>query len=112
MLRRDILVLEAIGLFVRQVDDALDTRRDEDLTGTTAKDISLGTRAKNIIQSLDQCRRIYLQKFQNLGNNTLWLLDERHQDVFCIYLIVSVPLDDLSGALSGLLGTLGKTIKS
>jgi hypothetical protein len=47
-----------------------------------------------------------------LGNHTAWLFDERQKDVFGVYLVVSIALDDLSGALGGLLRSFGKSVKS
>ena len=112
MLSRNIFVLQPVGFFVCQVDDPFNPRRDKDLPGTAPENICFGTGAQDVIQPLGKCGRVDLEIFQYLGNYTLWLLDQCQQDVLCIDLVMSVPLDDFSGALSGFLSALGKTIKT
>src|SRR5690606_1548880 len=108
----DVFVLEAVGLFVGQVDNALYARGDKDLPGAAPKDVGLGAGAQDIIQALGEDAGVHLQVLEDLRDHALRLFDQRQQDMLGIDLVMAIALDDLCGALGGFLGSLGKTVKS
>jgi len=112
MFSGNILILQLAGFLVRQVDDPLDPRCDENLPCAATKDAGFGARLENVIEPISQYGRIDFENFQDLGDDTLGLLDERQKDMLSIDLIMSVTLDDLGGSLSCLLGTFCESIKS
>ena len=103
MLGGDVFVFEAVGFLVGEVDNALDAGRDEYLSRAAAEDVGFGAGAQGGIEPLGEGFGADAEFFENLGNHTAWLFDKRQQDVFGVYLVVSVALDDLSGALGGFL---------
>ena len=112
MFRRDIFVLQFAGFLIRQVDDPFHTRGNEDLSSSTPKDTRLGTGLKDIVQPFLQDLGIDLQDFENLQYNTLGLLNQCQQDVFSIYLIMPIALDNIRCSLRRLLGSFCKSVKS
>ncbi len=112
MLGGDVFILEAVGFLVGQVDNALDARGDEDLSRAAAEDIGLGAGAQGGVEPLGERLGADAQFFQNLGDHSAGLFDQRQQDVFGIDLVVAVALDDLRSALGGFLCSFCKSVKS
>ena len=96
---------------VGQVEHAPHARRDKDLPHTTAAvDAGLGTGPEQIVQALLHLFDLHAQSLQNLWNHSLWLLQQRQQNVLGINLCVSIARHDLDSPLGCILRTLGKTI--
>ena len=76
------------------------------------KMLALGLARRVAVEALGQRIGADVQFFQDLRNHPARLFDQRQQDVFGVYLVVAVALDDLSGTLGGLLRSLGKSVKS
>ena len=108
----DEFVLQAICIFIGQVDNALDARGDEHLASAAAINGCLRAGAEHIIETLLQQLRLHLEQFQNLRDDTLGLLEQRKQNMLGIHLVVSIALQDLVGAGGRVLSAFGKTVKS
>ncbi len=90
----------------------LDARGDKDLSRAAAEDVGFGAGAQGGVETFSQRFGADAQFFQNLGDDSAGLFDQRQQDVFGIDLVVPVALDDLRGALGGFLCSLCKSVKS
>ena len=112
MLGGDVFILEPVGLFVGQVDDALDARGDEHLPGAAAINGGLGRGAQHIVQTLLNQLLVDADFFENLGDDAFRLLQQGQQDMLGVHLVVAVALEDFISARGGVLGALSKTIKS
>ncbi len=108
----DVFVFEAVCLLVGEVNDPLDARGDEDLSRAAAEDVGFRAGAQGRVETVGQRVGADAQFFENLGDHPAGLFDQRQQDVFGVYLVVAVALDDLRSALGGFLGSLGKSVKS
>jgi len=112
MLGGDVFILQPAGFFIRQVNDALDARRDEDLPLSTSKNAGFGTGAQNVIQPFRQHGWVHFEDFQDLRNHSLGLFNQCQEHMFGINLVMPVALDDLGSTLGSFLGSFSKTIKS
>src|SRR5581483_6868829 len=108
----DVLVLQAIGFFLGQIDHALDAGRHEHLSRAAAIDCRFRAGLQDFVQLEAQRVLVNIHFFENLRYHTLWLFQERQQDVFGIHLIMPVALQDFVGAGGGVLRTLSESIKT
>jgi hypothetical protein len=109
----NVFVLQAAGLFNRQVEHTLEARRDKHLAGAAAAiDRSLGPGAQHVLDPAAQ--RLYIRPdvFENLQDNAIRLLDQREQEVLHIHLRVPVFLCQLGGARGGFLRAFRKAVKA
>ena len=74
MLGGNEFVFEAVGFFVGQINNALDARSDEHLSGSAAVDGSLRARAQHVIKPLLGCAVVHLHGFHQLWHGAIRLL--------------------------------------
>jgi len=108
----NVLVLEPVGFFVGQVNNALDARGDEDLSCPAAVDGGLGRRAQHVVQAPLNHRLLDAELLQDLRDHSLRLFQQRQQDVLGVHLVVPVALQNLISPCGRVLRALGETIKT
>src|SRR5262249_19304375 len=82
------------------------------LPGSAAIDGGLGRGAQHIVQALLNELLVDADFFQDLWDDALRLLQQGQQDMLGIHLVVAVALENFISARGGVLGALGKAIKS
>ena len=115
MLGGHVLVLHLPGFFHRLIDDAFKPRGDEHLSHRLRVH-GRGGRTWGVLEVIvqpllhDLDRRAHAP--QHLDDQPLWLFEQRQEDVLDIHLGMAVTLHHFIGTPGGLLGLLGKLVKT
>ncbi len=112
MFGRDELIFEAVCFPLRQLQDGADARRIEYLSNAPTINRDLRAVAQLFVNPLFHTADVNIETFQKLRHNTVILFDEGQEKVLSIYLRVVVALHNFIGTRSGILSTLGKSVKS
>ena len=107
VLRADVLVLQPLGLRLREVHDQLQPRRDAGLRA------AVGLRSLRDLAAHDarELRRVCVHLAQYRGRHAVLLLEQRDQQVLRLDLRVTQRLGQLLRAEDGFLGLFGEFVQ-
>ena len=112
MLSRNVFIAQAAGFCFSEINNHFHPRSQKNLSGWTAENIGFWCGSQNHIQAIRNNAGVHVCHLNQLGNDSFWLFDESKKDMLRINLVVTVSLNDLSGAGSHILRPLRKLIKS